>query len=648
MSTSKEAVDVEKYEFEWGKKRSVGGKNKVAQFYNSFTYDGIEYSLYDSVFLYKDGEPEPYIGKLVKIWEQEHKRKVKVLWFFRPIDIEDWLGDHETLKNELFLASGDGIGLANINPLEAIAGKCNVVCTLKDKRNPQPSAKDIENADYIFYRTFDVLNHTISDTIDGNIAGIEVKFLFNKIVQISADIPRLDAVGKEETESVVAGKDKKKEKPKSSPNLVTEDNNTPFTNLMLDETVKPRLASDGNNVKTSSESVVAGKDEKKVKPKSSTNSVVLDNNSSKELKLDDSLKPRLDSDGNVKTSSESVIAAKDEKKVKPKSSASSVAVDNKPDNSVNPRLESDGNDVKTSSESVVASNDLKGKASKEIFKSVSSKDKSLKVSSANQGNDSLPGKKIVPGTRTMSRETETALVKPEHVLNKKSIPIADSDKYEGRMAKRVLGKNENREKQESSTDLVELDNRPSKKPKLGSSVKERLDSDQNDVKEASSGSKSEENSKSKLLKVSSATTVKSIAGKDEKKDKLKSSANLVAVDNNKSSEKLKLDNSDGNDVKALSGSASEDKVKPKLVKDSLGKDKGPFNKVKPAGRTGKILNGSMSKAVPAPEKKIKPEEEPVSSTLCLIVFCKIEEVGYDLFIKLENKIANSEKIPLER
>ncbi|KAF6176326.1 hypothetical protein GIB67_011115 [Kingdonia uniflora] len=134
----------------------------------------------------------------------------KGLVVFRPIDIEDWLGDHETLKNELFLASGDGIGLANINPLEAIAGKCNVVCTLKDKRNPQPSAKDIENADYIFYRTFDVLNHTISDTIDGNIAGIEVKFLFNKIVQISADIPRLDAVGKEETESVVAGKDKKK------------------------------------------------------------------------------------------------------------------------------------------------------------------------------------------------------------------------------------------------------------------------------------------------------------------------------------------------------------------------------------------------------------------------------------------------------
>lgn len=105
-------------EFKWGKKRGVGGPKKDVQFYESFTYDGIDYSLYDCVYLYNEGESEPYIGKLIKIWEQpNHKRKIKVLWFFRPIEILNWLGFHVALENEIFLASGEGAGLVNINPL---------------------------------------------------------------------------------------------------------------------------------------------------------------------------------------------------------------------------------------------------------------------------------------------------------------------------------------------------------------------------------------------------------------------------------------------------------------------------------------------------------------------------------------------------
>lgn len=56
---------------------------------------------------------------------------------------------------------------------EPIAGKCNVVCISKDSRNPQPSYEEIEMADFIFYRTFDVGHRVITDKIDDKIAGID-------------------------------------------------------------------------------------------------------------------------------------------------------------------------------------------------------------------------------------------------------------------------------------------------------------------------------------------------------------------------------------------------------------------------------------------------------------------------------------------
>lgn len=105
-------------EFAWGRKKGVGGKKKEVRFYESFTFDGVEYTLYDSVYLYKEGEPEPYIGRLVKMWEAPDKsKKVKILWYFRPCEILNFLEGCETLDNELFLASGEGLGLSNINPL---------------------------------------------------------------------------------------------------------------------------------------------------------------------------------------------------------------------------------------------------------------------------------------------------------------------------------------------------------------------------------------------------------------------------------------------------------------------------------------------------------------------------------------------------
>ncbi|CAL4948791.1 unnamed protein product [Urochloa decumbens] len=168
----------EEIQFSWGKPKAKGGSKMDTQFYVSFTLDNVKYSLYDCVYLFKDGDPEPYIGKIVKIWEQNQAKKVKILWFFLPNEIQKYLRGH-VMEKEIFLASGNGIGLADINPLEAIAGKCTVICISKDKRNRQPSPQEQAMADYIFYRFFDVNNCTVSDQLPDKIAGLEVNVLLN-------------------------------------------------------------------------------------------------------------------------------------------------------------------------------------------------------------------------------------------------------------------------------------------------------------------------------------------------------------------------------------------------------------------------------------------------------------------------------------
>lgn len=107
-------------EFSWGVKRNKGVKGKDIQFYDSFTYDGVEYSSYDCVYVHKEGEPEPYIGKIMKIWDdlKLKKKRIKVWWFFRPIEIRNFYeGDCSPANKELFLASGEGKGVFNVNLL---------------------------------------------------------------------------------------------------------------------------------------------------------------------------------------------------------------------------------------------------------------------------------------------------------------------------------------------------------------------------------------------------------------------------------------------------------------------------------------------------------------------------------------------------
>ena len=56
---------------------------------------------------------------------------------------------------------------------ESIVGKCNVVCASNDQRNPQASEQQLEMADYIFYRSFDVGTCRISESFADQICGFK-------------------------------------------------------------------------------------------------------------------------------------------------------------------------------------------------------------------------------------------------------------------------------------------------------------------------------------------------------------------------------------------------------------------------------------------------------------------------------------------
>ncbi|CAI0441538.1 unnamed protein product [Linum tenue] len=168
-------------EFQWLQKRSMGGQNNDVQFYESFMYDGMKYRLYDSVYMYRADCDEPEIGKLVRLWETPQGRKLcTILWYFRPRDITYYLRGETFLENELLLAAGVGVGLSDVNPVEAIAGKCKVVCTSRDSRNRQPLEEEIIGADYVFNRAFDVGSCKIVEKMDDKIAKVETKYLFNR------------------------------------------------------------------------------------------------------------------------------------------------------------------------------------------------------------------------------------------------------------------------------------------------------------------------------------------------------------------------------------------------------------------------------------------------------------------------------------
>ncbi|KAI3850758.1 hypothetical protein MKW98_030818 [Papaver atlanticum] len=225
-----EIIEGDELDFKWGNLKEKTSDD--IQLYESFTLDGVEYCLYDCVYLQHEEESsvENHIGKIVKIMDHpDNQRKVKIVWFFRPSQVQNWLRQREVscLVHELFLASGEGPGVENINPVEAIVGKCCVVCTSKDKRNPQPSIEERRKAEFVFSRTFDVKQCTFSHKLDNIISGIKVEHFFNTIEYAALS-------GDQEW------KDAEVENPKSSGSQ-KDDLQAPIIQGGEDSTLKPKV-----------------------------------------------------------------------------------------------------------------------------------------------------------------------------------------------------------------------------------------------------------------------------------------------------------------------------------------------------------------------------------------------------------------------
>ncbi|KAL2332433.1 hypothetical protein Fmac_020014 [Flemingia macrophylla] len=169
-------------DFKWGRKSGVRVGNDDVQHYESFVLEGVEYFVYDCVYLQTAGFVETSIARLLNLYETPAREKMaKVVWYFRPVEIRRYLGQYLPRWDELFLASGDGAkGASNDVPLESILGKCKVVCSSKDERNPKPSETDMKMADYFFNCTFDVVRRVIIDNFPNEIHGVKVEQFFNR------------------------------------------------------------------------------------------------------------------------------------------------------------------------------------------------------------------------------------------------------------------------------------------------------------------------------------------------------------------------------------------------------------------------------------------------------------------------------------
>ncbi|KAK3219583.1 hypothetical protein Dsin_013553 [Dipteronia sinensis] len=69
MSRLQEDYGEENMDFKWGIKKGIDCMNEKLKFYESFVYEGVEYNLYDCVYVYSTGCFETSIGKLVEVYE---------------------------------------------------------------------------------------------------------------------------------------------------------------------------------------------------------------------------------------------------------------------------------------------------------------------------------------------------------------------------------------------------------------------------------------------------------------------------------------------------------------------------------------------------------------------------------------------------
>ncbi|CAI5534689.1 unnamed protein product [Closterium sp. Naga37s-1] len=178
-STADDAViDVEEDEeeeelpFRWGDPApgpSRGGK----RFYLWFEQGGERFDIYDCVYCQAEEGMDPYVGKIVRMYElppshrgkrnsiggKPGERKVDIRWFFRAADVQAEGGQlpRDVRPNEVFLAVPEGTqGVTDANKVIVVDSRARILCVSEDQRNPQPSAAQVESAELVFCRAWDM------------------------------------------------------------------------------------------------------------------------------------------------------------------------------------------------------------------------------------------------------------------------------------------------------------------------------------------------------------------------------------------------------------------------------------------------------------------------------------------------------------
>lgn len=145
--------------FQWGNKEAG-----LDSSYESMYYKGVWFNLHDCVFCkppkaVRDKAKLPYVGKLMRLYEEGGKRKVRIRWFFRPyelpVSVKKDLPEGVDDTKELFIALGEVAGVENKNAVEVILGKATVLCTARHPKNPMPSPQHLDVADHFFRRVYD-------------------------------------------------------------------------------------------------------------------------------------------------------------------------------------------------------------------------------------------------------------------------------------------------------------------------------------------------------------------------------------------------------------------------------------------------------------------------------------------------------------
>ena len=98
--------------FQWGER--VAGSDTS---YERMRYKGVWYNVLDCVEV-RSGLVLPHVGKLMRLYEEGGRRKVRVRWFFRtselPYSVTRDLSSKSNNK-ELFLGQGSLLGVENEN-----------------------------------------------------------------------------------------------------------------------------------------------------------------------------------------------------------------------------------------------------------------------------------------------------------------------------------------------------------------------------------------------------------------------------------------------------------------------------------------------------------------------------------------------------